>query len=354
MAGDDKTEQPTHRKLTEARKKGQVAKSMELTTVFMLLVAMVMLRNGGAYIYTSLSRTVSYYLGSFHEMVFTPASVMPLFTQIVYQVFMLSAIVAVPTYITVIALNLAQVGFLFTSESIKPQLDRLNPLSGFKRIFSKQGFAMLLKSSIEIGVVAFILYTTMRDQWQVVFRFTDMELRSALFTLADLAYRFSIKIIIVLLIIALLDYIYQRWQFTENLKMTKQEVKDEMKQTEGDPMIRSRIRQRQREMARKRMMAAVPEAHVVVTNPVHLACALKYDDETMAAPVLVAKGQGLIAEKIREVAKSNDIPIVENKPLARDIFETIELDQEIPPRLYEAVAEIVAFLYNLKKKGTAR
>lgn len=353
MAGDDKTEQPTGRKLTEARKKGQVAKSTELTTVFMLLVAVVMLRNGGSYIFTTLAHMVKEYLGNLHEItaVLTPQALPMHLGMLATRVAILVAIVAVPTFMTVIALNLAQVGFLLSPEAIAPRMDKLNPLTGFQRIFSKQGLAMLFKSSLEIGAVAVVLYTTMKDQWQVIFRFPDMELGPAFFTLADLAYRFSIKIIIVLLIIAILDYIYQRWQFMENMKMTKQEVKDEMKQTEGDPMVKSRIRQRQREMARKRMMQAVPEAHVVVTNPLHLACALKYDEETMPAPVLVAKGQGLIADKIREIAKEHKVPLMENIPLAHDLYDNIELDQEIPPRLYEAVAEIVAFLYNLKKKG---
>jgi flagellar biosynthetic protein FlhB len=313
-----------------------------------------MLRIGGPFIFTDMGHLVKEYLGNLHTIVFTSQNLPHHAGLLVYRIAILVAIVAVPTFITVIAINLAQVGFLFSAESLSPRLDRLNPLTGFQRIFSKQGFAMFVKSSLEILVVALVLYTTMKDQWQVIFRFTDMELVPAFFTLADLAYRFSIKIIIVLLIIAILDYIYQRWQFMENMKMTKQEVKDEMKQTEGDPMLRSRIRQRQREMARKRMMAAVPEAHVVVTNPMHLACALKYDEDTMPAPVLVAKGQGLIAEKIREIAKEHGIPIFENKPLAHDLFDNIEIDEEIPPRLYEAVAEIVAFLYNLKKKGTLR
>lgn len=241
-----------------------------------------------------------------------------------------------------------QVGFLFTTKPLKAKLSRINPIEGFKRIFSKRSLVELLKSILKIFFVGYVAYSYGSKNIGTIVNYPSMEPGQILKNFSKLAFSFSIRIIGALLFLAILDYLYQWRDYEKNLMMTKQEVKEEFKQTEGDPLIKSRIREKQRKIAMNRMMQDVPKADVIITNPTHLAVAIKYDDDLYIAPYLLAKGADVVAENIKKVAKENSIPIVENKPLARVLYSTVDIGEVIPEELYEAVAEVLAYVYSLK------
>jgi flagellar biosynthetic protein FlhB len=235
-------------------------------------------------------------------------------------------------------------------EPLRPKFSKLNPINGLQRLFSAHGFLELAKSIIKLVIVFYFAYSTIREH---LFMFLDM-FRQSPFDVAlalwRIIYQVAMKICMFLLALAIFDYIYQRWEFRKSLRMTKREVKDEFKQTEGNPQIKNKIRQRQREIAMRRMMQDVPKADVVITNPTHLAIALRYDSTKMTAPVVVAKGEGFIAQKIKEIAAANDVVLVENKPLAQAIYKSVDIGEGIPENLFQAVAEVLAYVYRLKRK----
>jgi flagellar biosynthetic protein FlhB len=251
-------------------------------------------------------------------------------------------------FITAILSNIMQVGFVLSWESIMPKLSKIDPIKGFGRLFSKQGFMELFKSLIKLVIVSGIAYLTIKGEMNTVAHLGEMELNSIFAYIFIIFFKIFIRCGIAMVFLSVMDYAFQKWEFEKRHKMTKQEVKDEFKRTEGDPLIKSRIKSIQMEMARKRMMQAVPEADVVITNPTHLAVALTYDSSSMNAPKLIAKGAGNIAKKIRDLAVEHDIPIVENKELARNLNSHVEIGQEIPPILFQAVAEVLAYVYKIK------
>jgi len=242
------------------------------------------------------------------------------------------------------------VGFLFTTETLKLKLDRINPLSGFKRMFSARSLVELTKSSSKAAVMIYITYAYLKDKQSLLVNLFDMDpwlMGAAMWrTVFDIVLRNAVFLIVV----ALFDYLYARYEHNKQLKMSKQEIKEEYKQTEGDPLIKSKIKERQRQMSMQRMMQDIPKADVVITNPTHFAVAVVYDGSRDAAPRVVAKGQDLIALNIRKIAESNGVPIVENKPLARAIFKAVQIGEYVPPDLYQAVAEVLAYVYNLRKR----
>ena len=250
-----------------------------------------------------------------------------------------------------VIVNILQVGWKVTGKPLKPKPDKFNPINGMKRIISKDSIFELVKSIIKIALIIYVAYTAIKDDAQKIFVLYDMPLNQALAFCGSVIINAGLKISIVYLVVGLADFIYQKYRFKEDMKMTKQEVKDEYKNTEGNPEIKGRQRQRMREASRQRMMQDVPKADVVITNPTHLAVAIKYDAEKAKAPVVLAKGEDYLAQKIREKAKENGIEIVENKPLARMLYANVEIGEEIPPELYQAVAEILAMVYNMKNKG---
>ena len=229
-----------------------------------------------------------------------------------------------------------------------PKGDRISPLSGIKRIVSKRGLVELAKGLFKVGIVAFVVYLTMKAESENLVQLMDMSVAQIFGLSADLILTLGFRL--TLLLLAILDYAFQRFDYEKNLRMTRQEVKEELKQQEGDPMIRSRIRSIQREMSQQRMMDDVGAADVVVTNPTHIAVALRYDPESMHAPVVVAKGQRLLAEKIKELARSAQVPLVENKPLARALFKAVRVGDQIPEDLFRATAEVLAFVFQLKRR----
>ena len=250
-----------------------------------------------------------------------------------------------------IVTNVMQVKWKITGEPIKPKFSKLNPISGFKKIFSTRSLFEFIKSIAKVGFLAYVAYSTLKDKAGVIKLFYEIPLNSALSLIGDIIIDVGIKMSVLYLIVGLADFAYEKYKFKDEMKMTKQEVKDEYKNSEGDPQIKGKIRQRMREASRRRMMQAVPEADVVITNPTHFAVAIKYDADTQKAPVVIAKGADYLAQRIKETARENKIEIVENKPLARMLYNNVDMGQEIPPELYQAVAEVLAFVYNLKKKN---
>lgn len=344
----DKTEEPTAKKRADAKKKGQVAKSQEVSTAFVLLAGFLSIKMLWESIYGSIKGYSIYIFSNLNQGGDTESVI-----RIFIDIMVIFAKTALPIMLVImlvgLMINLFQVGINFSTEILMPKLDKLSPISGFGRIFSKRSLIELVKSLLKILVIGFFIYTYIRDEILAMPQFIFFDLQTSLTKVADVIFMLSFKICGVIFLMAVLDLGYQKWQTTQDLKMTKQEVKDEMKQMEGDPQIKGKIRQKQRQMAMARMMQEVPQADVIVTNPTHFAVALSYK-HGMDAPVVLAKGQDLVAQKIKEIARENRITIVENKPLARALFASTEVGDRIPQELYQSVAEVLAYVYRLKNR----
>ena len=349
----DKTEEPTAKKLGDARKEGQVAKSTELITGASLLTLFLVVKFFAGYIGSVFLEgfVVNYnYIGMYTEESFGYQTM----TGMLYEAAKLMLLAVLPVLIAAVlvafVLNVMQVKWEPTPKPLMPKLSRLNPISGFKRIFSVDKIIELLKAIIKIIIIVYICYSTLIGEWELIISLYDYDLMQGLSIILDIITSLGIKISVLFVIVGLLDYIYQKYKFKKDLRMTKQEVKDEYKQQEGDPAVKGKIKGKMQEASRRRMMQSVPEADVVITNPTHLAVALKYDRESSDAPVVVAKGADYLAEKIKEVARQNDVQIMENKPLARMLYYNVEIMDQIPPQLYQMVAEILAEVYKIKNK----
>lgn len=347
----EKTEPATEKKRREAVQQGNVAKSQDLASVIILLAGFLMLRFYGPELYGLCGEYMRYTMGTaIHNNLSLPETIM-LFNQLIYLLIKILAPFMTAIMLSAVAANMIQTGFLFRFEPMTPNLDRLNPISGLQNVFSWKLVAELIKSILKILVVAYIPYATLREQMPMIIRFIQLEPMPALIILLKIIFYMAIKIILVLLALALADWAFQKWRYEENLKMSKEEIKEEYKQREGDPRIKQKIREKQRQAANRRMMDEVPKATVVVTNPTHIACALKYDPQTSSAPIVVAMGAGLIARRIKEIASENNVPIFENKPLARALYKMVEVGDEIPSDLYGAVVEILAQVYRKKNQS---
>jgi flagellar biosynthetic protein FlhB len=346
----EKTEPASPKRREEARKEGHVARSREVPSVLVLLAGLAFLSFCGSGFFITLMETMKGLFGGAAELRMNQDMAAPFLIGLAVKglkmIFPLFLIILLSALIG----NYAQVGFLFSTKAISPSFSKIDPIQGFRKLFSKQSQAELLKNLMKITIVGSIAYYTLKEQIPRVFPMVQMDLVSIAVLTKNMALSLSFRTAWVLLALAALDYAFQRWEYEKRLRMTKQEVKDEFKQREGDPLVKARIRSIQREMARRRMMAAVPKADVVITNPVRLAVALEYIKANMNAPRVTAKGAALIAEKIKEVARQNGVPIVEDKPLAQTLYRSVEIGKEIPPSLYKAVAEILAYVYRLKGK----
>ncbi len=349
--GGDKTEEPTAKKRADARKKGQVARSQELNAAFVLLIGFLTLRVLWEYIYDNIAQYTIYIYSHLAQSV-SIEGLMELFIGI--MIVLAKTVMPIMLVILIIglAVNLFQVGFMFSTEQLEFKLDKLNPINGFGRIFSKRSLVELFKSIFKIIVIGYFLYLYLKDQIPLVPQFIFFDLPQSLATAADIIFTMAFQVVGVIMVMAAADYAYQKWQMTQDLKMSKQEVKDEYKQTEGDPQIKGKIRQKQRQMAMQRMMSEVPKADVIVTNPTHLAIALRYS-KGMVAPLVVAKGQDIVAERIKQIAREHHIMIVENKPVARALYQAVEVGGVVPAELYQAVAEILAYVYRIKHRRAA-
>ena len=349
--GGDKTEEPTAKKRADARKKGQVAKSQELNTAFVLLMGFLVLRILWEYIYGNIAEYTIYLYSHLSQNVTTEG-----ISELFIGIMILLAKTVVPVMFAILimglAVNLFQVGFMFSTEQLEFKLDKLNPINGFGRIFSKRALVELVKSIFKIIIIGYFLYLYLKDQIPLLPQFIFFDLPQSLATAADIVFTMAFQVVGVIMVLGAADYAYQKWQTTQDLMMTKQEVKDEYKQTEGDPQIKGKIKQKQRQMAMQRMMSEVPKADVIVTNPTHLAVALSYK-KGMVAPVVLAKGQDIVAERIKQIAREHRIMIVENKPVARALYEAVEVGGSVPAELYQAVAEILAYVYRIKHRRAA-
>ena len=352
--GGEKTEPATSKKLSDARKEGQVCKSRELdqaaslVALFLTLKVLVSFMGNNFVqifydIYNKIPQTVS------GREVNTVVVMSYLHHAVIASVKLAGPFFAVGVVVAFL-INIIQVKWQVSTKPLKPRPDKFNPINGFKRMFSKDSLFELVKSIAKISLIAIIAYTALKSHMEEIFLLYNITLQQAIAEIGTLVIDVGFRIAIVYCIIGAADYLYQKHKFKEDMKMTKQEVKDEMKNSEGDAQIKSKQRQRMQEASRRRMMQDVPQADVVITNPTHYAVALKYDAGTGTAPILVAKGADLIAQRIKEVAKENHVEIVENKPLARMIYTNVEIGREIPPELYQAVAEILAAVYRAQNR----
>lgn len=354
--GADKTEEATPKKLSDARKEGQVAKSQEVTTAVMLLALFVILKVAIGYVGERLMR----YFSETYQVIdvyavdsFTPALATAFLRDGLVEVLLVCLPMFAVAVVVAFIVNVYQVKWQVTTKPLKPKLSKFDPIKGFQRMFSKDKLFELIKSVGKIALIFYIAYTELKDEAGAVVALYDFSLEQAIVYIGDFIINLGIKLSIFYLILGIVDYIYQKLKFKRDLKMSKQEVKDEYKQQEGDPQVKGRIKSKMREVSQRRMMQKLPEADVVITNPTHFACAIKYDKEVSEAPVLIAKGADYLAQKIKEVAKENHVPIVENKPLARMLYYNVDLDSEIPQELYQMTAEVLAYVYRLKHDGAA-
>lgn len=354
--GGEKTEEPTAKKLSDARKDGKVAKSRELNNAVGLFVLFGMLQ----VTISSLSERMLGLFKTFYNIIpdyitenssdISSAAVSRLFQEAVIDALWMVLPFFAVGFFAMVALDIYQVKWKVTTKLLKPKLSKFNPINGFKRIFSKNSLVELVKSIAKIVLIAWISYGAVQDNERNLLFLCDMPILQAIMLIGSIIISTGFKISAVMLILGIADYIYQKWKFKEDMKMTKQEVKDEYKNAEGDPQIKGKQRARMREASQRRMMQAVPQADVVITNPTHLAVALKYDADEAQAPVVLAKGADYLAQQIKEKAKEANVEIVENKPLARMLYANVEIGEEIPPELYQTVAEILAAVYRLKNK----
>lgn len=345
----EKTEEATPKRKEEAKKKGQVAKSAEISSVFVIMAAFYTLKLLGVSMYNELTGYMSGIFSSLSTTDFTIQSVQILYYNASFV--LLKTVLPLLLVIMVISVivNYMQVGVIFSPEILIPDFNKINPISGFARLFSKRSLVELAKAIFKVCIIGYFIYRFAVIQTTDIPKLVSLELIDSLKLAASLVIDLAFQIIAVMMILAILDYIYQWWEHNQSLKMSKQEVKEEFKQTEGNPQIKSKIKEKQRAMAMKRMMQEIPKADVVVTNPTHLAIALKYE-KTMSAPVVLAKGQDFLAERIKQVARENKVAVVENKPLARALYPIVEIGDVVPPELYQAVAEVLAYVYRLKKR----
>lgn len=345
---DQKTEEPTQKRLDDAFKKGNVPHSREVGSFLMMFVLALTV----AWFLPPVLRDIGQLLKPFiADPANMPTDGKQLGELLEHVLFGSMAVIAAPVLAAMIA-GLAgsfmQNGLVISGESLMPKLSKISPMAGLKRLFSMRSVVEFVKNIIKISIVGIMAFVVVYPEINQLPKLPDKDTEAMLIFLAVIAKRLVIGAAIIMFFVALMDLLYQRFQHTKSLRMSKQEIKDEYKQSEGDPMIKSRLRRLRQERAKNRMMAAVPESDVVITNPTHFAVALKYDTGVMQAPIVVAKGQDLIALKIREIAKENNVPIVENPPLARALFSSAELEREIPVAHYEAVAKVISYVYQLK------
>jgi len=356
-SGQEKTEEPTSRRLQEAREKGDVAKSMEIPSAAVLLAGLLTLYVFSGYFLRNFERLTASYLRRAATLEIVPANMPALVREGFLEAAMLTGPVMLAVLAAGLAANYAQVGVIFTTEKLTPDIQKIDPIQGLARKFSLQALAELIKSLLKIALVGYVAFSEVAGRLNQFLPLTDQEPYRIMAFAGDTAFWIFLKCALTIALLAAIDYAFQRWQFMKKMKMTKQEVKEEAKMTEGDPQVKGRIRAIQAEMARQRMMDEVPKADVVVTNPTRLAIALRYQAETMAAPVVLAMGAGAIAQRIREVAAEHGVPLVEDKPLARALYKTASVNQPIPEELYQPVAEVLAYVYGIGKKrsgGAAR
>jgi len=354
--GGEKTEEPTSKKKEDTRKEGKVAKSKEMSSGVQLISLFIILKfwvghmgNNFMELFDELYEKIPAYttywggrvVASDYKILFDGVLVELLIQLLPF--FLVGVVIS-------ILVNMLQFKFQITTKPLQPKFNKLNPVSGMKKLFSKEKIMELLKSIAKIILIMAIVYSTIKNDWVYLVKFYQMPLNQALELIGNIVINMGLRISLVFMIIAFVDLFYERWKFKEDIKMTKQEVKDEYKNAEGDPQIKGKIRQKMREASQRRMMQDVPKADVVITNPTHFAVAIRYDANEGSAPKVLAKGADFVAQKIKEIARENNVEIVENKPLARMLYANVDVGQEVPPELYQSVAEVLALYYKMQGK----
>jgi flagellar biosynthetic protein FlhB len=345
-----KTEDPTQKRLDDAREKGNVIRSVDVGNLILLGGGSAALLLLSPWIMSDLALTTRRFIELPHDLRLDTGSMQRALADLATDVALVLFLPFLIFVLLAVATSILQFGFLLTTESITPKLERISPLAGFKRLFSLRSIVELVKGVIKISVVGTVAFLILWPLMRYADQFAQVDVAAILPMLYDEIAILLSGVIAVLVLIAAADYFYQRFDYMKNMRMTKQELKDEFKDAEGDPHIKAKLRQLRQDRTRKRMMQNVPTATVVVTNPTHYAVALRYE-EKMAAPVVVAKGTDLIAKRIRDIARENFVPVVENPPLARTLFQLVEIDDEVPEEQYKAVAEVIGYVMRMKRQA---
>jgi flagellar biosynthetic protein FlhB len=348
-SGQEKTEKATGKRREEARRRGQVASSREVPSTLILITGLAVMQFAGAFVFERLRGILGGIFRDIHTIRLDSVAVA---SAMALELFKNIVLILLPFFIPILVAgfigNVGQFGLAFHATPLAPKFGNLNPLSGIKKLFSLRSTVEMLKSVLKLLLVGAIAYAVIVGSLEDFPGLVALDLASIAALTWQVGARITLYVCLALVVLSALDVVYQRWQYEQNLKMTKQEVKDEHKSMEGDPQVKARIRSLQRQAAYQRMMVEVPKSDVVITNPTHLAIALSYDAQQMAAPRVVAKGADFVAERIKEVAREHDVPLVENKPLAQALFKMADVGDPIPVDLYRAVAEVLAYVYKLK------
>ncbi|WP_330588179.1 flagellar biosynthesis protein FlhB [Anaerosporobacter faecicola] len=351
--GGEKTEDATPKKLNKARSEGQVAKSTELITAVMLMSLFLVLK---VYVGTIGEKFIEIFPKVFNNIPVVVKDdmsqniILSILNYGIKSIILIGLPIFLVGMVVGFLINKVQIKWKVTKKPLRPKLSKMNPLKGFKNMFSKSKLIQLLFSVAKIIMIMILVYNTLKDKWPLILKLYDFTLFQAINVVGTMVIDVGLKISMLFLLIGFADLFYQKKKFKKDMKMSKQEVKDEWKNSEGDPQVKGKIKSKMLEASRRRMMSEVPNADVVITNPTHFAVALKYDRESASAPVVVAKGADFMAQKIKDVARENKVEIVENKPLARMLYFNVEIEQEIPQELYQMVAEILAYVYRIKNK----
>ncbi|EME70563.1 flagellar biosynthesis protein FlhB [Paramagnetospirillum caucaseum] len=345
---EDKTEEPTDRKLSQAREQGNIPTSQEVKIWAGLVGALVIVALFAPYMARDVKRLLVPFIEHPHAFPMGQSDVGQVLAEITISMIKLLVLPMLLLMLLALVSAMAQSGLMFLPDKLTMDFSKLSPMKGITRIFSGRNLVEFFKSLFKVGAIGIVIYLMLKSRLSEYAGLAALDLMAMMDYLRDQVIAMILVVVLLVFVLAAADWFYQRWAFTQQMKMTKQEIKDEHKQTEGDPMIKGRLRALRMQRARQRMMQAVPKASVVVTNPTHYAVALQYDVDSMSAPILVAKGVDLIAKRIRDLATENEVPIVENPPLARALYATVELDEEIPPEHYKTVAEIIGYVMKLK------
>lgn len=345
-----KTEDPTPRRLEEARKRGQVIYSREINNWMVLFAATVLVVMAGPHIMSDIKDVLRNFLEKSYAIPTDRVGLTDVLQTLVYRI---SGDIVLPLLALAFAGALAgflQIGPIFTTDPIMPELSKISIIKGFSRLFSARSMVELVKGIIKLILVSIAAVMVLKPYFNTVEHFVGLDFSRTLFEMQTLFLKMMVAVLSVLFFLAIVDYMFQRHEFMKNMRMSKQDIREEFKQTEGDPHIKGKLRQLREQKARQRMMQAVPKADVVITNPTHYAVALKYDSKEMDAPTMVAKGVDLIAQRIKQIANENNVPVIENPTLARALYSSMELDQTIPHEHYKAVAEVISYVFKLKGK----